>query len=685
MLFPKTAAAFSALVLLPLALGYFPARALAQAVSGDQCAAMTSPSWSSTERWVWQQLCYNDGADFSDSDAPTDHRVSADFLQDIVESNPYRAALPGAIQVSGATVTGEINLEYAVVEHPLWLEVCNFTSTVDLKGISVPDLSLYHSTFHGDLQMSDMHVDKSLEMDNATVSKTVDLSNTIIGGHLSAKEVASSGTKLAGKFDMSDTRVESYVDLWKMRMDTLNVSDAVLGDWFRASSAQFTSLNLTNARIGENLNLNGLRAHYVDIRGVSVQQSLFIRSSANIQNVFLTGMRVGGQVDITPGVRFGFFSAYGIHVGEQFFLRNSPHAGRFRLDSSVIGGDVNISDDSLDDVLLNGTTISGRLLLKNLNVRGDCLCERLNVGGDMPMLNGKFGGMVSLRALQVHGNLTISGGSYSSIDLSTAQIFGDLMLNAGKTSIWRDGGELSLRNASAQAFEDRTNACPSPGPSCVDPWPNYLDLDGFSYQQLGALTQDRPELQIAHKREAHDPPSSQQDGDMADRAVGRWQSWLQRSEFSVQPYEQLATVLRQVGRPDDATQVLFAGKDQELAHTGFPQDVFLFLDREFVGYGYYPYYALFWTLLMMAIGAFVINATGERARLTRAAAPDAPQPFPLKGWVYSFDMLVPLVTLYKPDDDLHLRGFAQYYFWVHRLVGFALASFLVAAISGLTK
>jgi hypothetical protein len=51
----------------------------------------------------------------------------------------------------------------------------------------------------------------------------------------------------------------------------------------------------------------------------------------------------------------------------------------------------------------------------------------------------------------------------------------------------------------------------------------------------------------------------------------------------------------------------------------------------------------------------------------------------------SFDMLIPVVTLRKADEDLRLEGWARYYFYVHRIIGFALASFLVAALSGLTK
>ncbi len=46
-------------------------------------------------------------------------------------------------------------------------------------------------------------------------------------------------------------------------------------------------------------------------------------------------------------------------------------------------------------------------------------------------------------------------------------------------------------------------------------------------------------------------------------------------------------------------------------------------------------------------------------------------------------MLLPFVRLW--DDNVELDDFARYYFYIHKLVGFALGSFLVAGISGLTR
>lgn len=52
---------------------------------------------------------------------------------------------------------------------------------------------------------------------------------------------------------------------------------------------------------------------------------------------------------------------------------------------------------------------------------------------------------------------------------------------------------------------------------------------------------------------------------------------------------------------------------------------------------------------------------------------------------YSLDLLLPIIELHKPHYDIVLDGVARYYFAFHKLMGYVLASFLVAGLAGLTK
>ena len=51
----------------------------------------------------------------------------------------------------------------------------------------------------------------------------------------------------------------------------------------------------------------------------------------------------------------------------------------------------------------------------------------------------------------------------------------------------------------------------------------------------------------------------------------------------------------------------------------------------------------------------------------------------------SLDTLLPIFQLRKEHYDIDLEGFARYWFYGHKLMGYVLASFLIAGLAGLTK
>ena len=55
------------------------------------------------------------------------------------------------------------------------------------------------------------------------------------------------------------------------------------------------------------------------------------------------------------------------------------------------------------------------------------------------------------------------------------------------------------------------------------------------------------------------------------------------------------------------------------------------------------------------------------------------------GLFYSFDLLLPIIRLREMHYDIDLKGNARYYFYFHKLAGWALGASLVAALSGLVK
>jgi hypothetical protein len=74
------------------------------------------------------------------------------------------------------------------------------------------------------------------------------------------------------------------------------------------------------------------------------------------------------------------------------------------------------------------------------------------------------------------------------------------------------------------------------------------------------------------------------------------------------------------------------------------------------------------------IGAIVLRVSGE--------GPRNGMPF---GLAYSFDILLPIIKLRDRHYQIDLKTWARYYFYGHKIMGFVLASFLIAGLSGLTK
>ena len=49
-------------------------------------------------------------------------------------------------------------------------------------------------------------------------------------------------------------------------------------------------------------------------------------------------------------------------------------------------------------------------------------------------------------------------------------------------------------------------------------------------------------------------------------------------------------------------------------------------------------------------------------------------------------MLLPIIQLRKKNYEIELHGrWRRYYFYVHKIMGYVLASFLIAGLAGLTK
>ena len=142
-------------------------------------------------------------------------------------------------------------------------------------------------------------------------------------------------------------------------------------------------------------------------------------------------------------------------------------------------------------------------------------------------------------------------------------------------------------------------------------------------------------------------------------------------------------MFRAGGQTGKAHAILYAGRERERrAAEGATWwtsglkwwGMFLLMITIGYGLGHRYFRALVWVVALVLLGAGVLWLTGE------GQAHGMPW-----GLSYSLDHLLPVVQLSKSHYDIELAGFARYYFYAHKLMGYVLASFLIAGLAGLTQ
>ncbi len=310
------------------------------------------------------------------------------------------------------------------------------------------------------------------------------------------------------------------------------------------------------------------------------------------------------------------------------------------------------------EVDLRGTKVGGRLSMAGSTFTGRLHMLSLQVDASLLMSGGTFSKSVDLLFSTVGSNLVLSGATFETLDLTGTKIGSELQLGsdedsevARKAVVWKGAQHLILRDAEVHTIKGQEKS-----------WPKTLELAGFTYNRLGSSK------------------GLEKTGAMQNLPTNWFIAWLAKdSSYTPQPYEQLASVLREMGESAKADEILYASKERARRGLRAKDDwgswVWATAQWAIIGHGYRLQFGLYWSIGLVLLGATVLRTTGQ--------GPKHGMPF---GLSYSLDMLLPILQLRTFHyNEVDLDGFARYYFYVHILVGYVLASFLVAGLSGLVK
>lgn len=268
--------------------------------------------------------------------------------------------------------------------------------------------------------------------------------------------------------------------------------------------------------------------------------------------------------------------------------------------------------------------------------------------------------------------------------------------------------ELDLVGASVGTFHNND----------VKGWPhqNCLFLDGFEFSRLAPDSPtDEPTLKIwldLQPDRAHDVQSSANPNDWCDTYKSKDSADLQAQYPDPQPFEELAAVLRNSGKEDDATELLIdeAQEDLDANARSSPRSRktwALWMWGKVARFGYDPLHTI-WFIAAFVLFGWLVFGLGSYAGLIVPTEKDAHDEYVksydskrerrppvyyqlFNSFFFSLETFLPLVDLFQaknwlPNPQRQPQGASRLlrcYLWIHIIAGWFFTTALLAGLSGL--
>ncbi|MGW1951851.1 oxidoreductase [Streptomyces sp. NPDC001920] len=451
-----------------------------------------------------------------------------------------------------------------------------------------------------------------------------------LAGRVSALKLV--GVRISGTMDLAGGTVVPYVEMRGCRFDKE----------VRLPEARFTTVRMVDCAVPR---LEAARVH--------TEGDLHLPRCRFHNGVRLTDAQIGTDLLLNQAIvyrdRSGrSIAADGITVGQDLQAEMLESHGELSLRAATIG----VSLSMRGARLVNPYT---RLALNapQLTVGRTLYLTPAGVGS--PMLSGRTPARgTRIQRFECQGGVRLDDGRFGdAVDLERARFaFTDeqeLSLRRIQTPELRFLGErperggVVLSGARVVNLMDRADAWPGPG---------RLHMGGFTYENLVP----RGPFPLEQRLE--------------------WVS-AATAEYTPEPYELLATVLRAGGEDEDAREVLLAKQRRRRETLPLAAKLWGYAQDWTVAYGYRPGRAAVWMAVLWAAGSLAF---------ARAAPP------PLKGgehpaWspaLFTLDLLLPVIDLGQVGF-WQLSGGRQWLAAAMILLGWILATTVAAGATRLLR
>lgn len=353
----------------------------------------------------------------------------------------------------------------------------------------------------------------------------------------------------------------------------------------------------------------------------------------------LSGSRIDGEIRLMNGYLSGGFRmnrtcirnpgryalwAGGLTVDAGAFIRRSDINGCVRLTGARMNGGFflegttlrNTSPSKPGDIVLDG---------ENMLVQDRMECSR----------GFTAEGPLRLRSIRVAGTLSFDMAALRApgaraLHLSHARVEELILIPREPIE-----GVVTLGYSRIDVILDRAEL-----------WPAQLRLNGLVYETLRGTTQDRRLDWVARDPEG----------------------------FRPQPYEQLAEFFRRIGRDGLARRCQLAKQRARRRHLNPLSRTWGVLLDWTVGYGYRPWIATVWLILLLVLGTVVFGH--DRPRTIRQPG-ERPQ---FHAFIYTLDLMLPIET-FGQRSAWDPVGWSRWLAWGLTGGGWILATALIAGVA----
>jgi len=710
-------------------------------------------SWTPQERWVWNKVCEKEIADFNreaayggplDPKNPeewnSDRILSAEFLQTVLLSEPYRDVIPATgVRISGAWFQDFPDFSFVTLSHVLWLMNCRFESDVLLRRLETPRLILFSgSKFVGKLNMNSVKIGQDLLMHEGAEFAAVDLTGARIDGVLDTMS-----SKFTGKLNMGSLRVgqrllmgpraefaevdligakiEGQVDMigskftGKLEMNNLHVGQSLL----MRDKADFAEVGLTGAKIEGQVDMSGSKfSGNLNMGNLRAGESLFMRDGAEFAEVRLTGAKIEGQVDMRSSKFTGKLDMASLQVGQGLFMRDNAQFGQVELTAAKIDGQIDMRGSKFTGKLDMNSLHTGHLFMRDGAEFAEVELAGAKIEGVLDTMSSKFTGKLNMVGLRVGQHLLMAmQAEFAEVDLSAAKIGGVVSMIGSKftgklnMNSLQAGQHLFMREKAEFAWLGKEY------PICLVGGEIGGDMD-ISDSQFPSLdltgTKIHGELRLGSGIQK--PVRWHQEATLILRNtdVGAlqdtedaWPGKITLDGFSYSRLGSLAGDFSEIvkRKPDWFTKWLAKSEyspqpyeqlGEVLRKAGYKetanQVLYAGKQREKKGSGWRRCLWMFLQDVFIGYGfklecslywVIILTAVGM---VFLTLSDQGPTPHSaLSRFFYTLDRLLPFIQLDKAYDDVTLTGYTQIYFYLHKILGYFLGFFIIAGLSGLTK